>query len=138
MPSELGLPSGYALKVLKPLYGIPESGLHWYLTYLSHHLDTLDMIRTTVDPCVLVRKVNGTLDGLIILQVEDSLGIGSKEILKDEELGSKQFLCKERSMIEPGGIPTSFNGLTITNDGNGYSIKQPNKIDKLQQTKRSL
>lgn len=35
-PRELGLPPGFVVKVLKPLYGIPESGLHWYLTYLSN------------------------------------------------------------------------------------------------------
>lgn len=35
------LPYGYVVKVVKPLYGIPESGFHWYLTYLTHHLDTL-------------------------------------------------------------------------------------------------
>lgn len=33
-PPELGLPDETVLKVMKPLYGIPESGLRWYLTYL--------------------------------------------------------------------------------------------------------
>lgn len=42
-PAEIHLPSGQVLKVVKPLYGISESGLHWYLTYLEHHLDVLKM-----------------------------------------------------------------------------------------------
>lgn len=31
-PNEMDLPERYVLEVIKPLYGIPESGLHWYLT----------------------------------------------------------------------------------------------------------
>lgn len=27
----------------KPLYGIPESGLHWFSTYHSHHVKRLQM-----------------------------------------------------------------------------------------------
>lgn len=42
-PRELNLTPGFVLKVVEPLYGIPETGLHWYLTYLSHHLETLGM-----------------------------------------------------------------------------------------------
>lgn len=34
-PHELWMPPKTALKVMKPLYGISESSLHWYLTYLS-------------------------------------------------------------------------------------------------------
>ena len=66
-PTELGLEPCYVLHVVKPLYGIPESGLHWYLTYLAHHLGTLHMFRSKCDPCVLIRRSNNTLDGLILL-----------------------------------------------------------------------
>lgn len=40
-PAELNLPAEVVLKVVKPMYGIPESGFHRYLTYLEHHLETL-------------------------------------------------------------------------------------------------
>lgn len=32
-PLEMQLPPNIVLKVVKPLYVIPESDLHWYLTY---------------------------------------------------------------------------------------------------------
>lgn len=61
-PSELNLPIDTVLKVVRPLYGIPESELHWYLTYLDHHTVRLKMKRTTIDPCMLVKHdIDGTL-----------------------------------------------------------------------------
>lgn len=71
-PTELEFPPGTVLKVVKPMYGIPESGLHWYLAYLEHHLGRLGMERSSVDPCVLLKRRNGRLIGAIILQVDDS------------------------------------------------------------------
>lgn len=82
--AELGLEHGHILCVVQPLYGIPKSGLNWYLTYLEHHLKVLNMTRTKEIPCVLIRQTNDELDGMVILQVEDSLGIGTSELLKDE------------------------------------------------------
>lgn len=32
-PPEMGLPKGFVLKVVKPLYGMPESPIHWFKTY---------------------------------------------------------------------------------------------------------
>lgn len=74
-PAELGLPDGLFLNVVKHMYVIPESGPHWYLTYFAHHLDTLKMNRSKADPCVLIHRNNGSLEGLIHLQVDDSLGL---------------------------------------------------------------
>lgn len=80
----MALPEGYVLKVVKPLYGIPESGLHWYLTYLNHHLRTLGMKRSRVDLCVLYRRTGSKLEGVIVRQVDDSLGIGTTTFLDEE------------------------------------------------------
>lgn len=72
------------IMVVKPLYGIPESGLHRYLEYFHHHEYTLGMILTTVYPCVLsLLDNNGRLDGVIALQVYDYLFFGSTNFLKD-------------------------------------------------------
>lgn len=43
-PTEMDLPPDTIPHVVKPLYGIPEAGLHWYLAYLSHHIDELVMM----------------------------------------------------------------------------------------------
>lgn len=46
------------LKVVKNFYGIPKSGLHWYLTSLNRHLTNLRMNQVNADTCVLVRHSN--------------------------------------------------------------------------------
>jgi hypothetical protein len=39
----LNLEEGTILKVIKPLYGIPEAGNHWFSTYHRHHTEKLRM-----------------------------------------------------------------------------------------------
>lgn len=131
-PQELVLEPGTILQVVKPLYGIPESGLHWYLTYLDYHINVLGMTRSKSDPCLLIKKEGGNLIGVVILQVDDSFCIGNKDFLIEEEQASKEFICKERRFITKE--PTSFNGLMIGIDDEGaLVISQTAKIEKLNE-----
>ena len=52
-PQEMHLPKDRVPLVRKPLYGIPESGLHWYLTYHKHHTERLGMSACRSDPCLV-------------------------------------------------------------------------------------
>lgn len=65
-PAEMELPSDKLLLVKKPLYGIPESGLHWFMTYHRHHTDHLKMKQTCGDSCVLYKRQTNQLDGITI------------------------------------------------------------------------
>lgn len=81
-PTEMNLPQDAVLKVLKPLYVIPESGLHWYLTYLEYHVEKLEMVCATVDPCMLTNKhEEGRSVTARILQVDDCLAFGDEEFM---------------------------------------------------------
>ncbi|OXV11129.1 hypothetical protein Egran_01111 [Elaphomyces granulatus] len=48
---ELNLPDGLFLKILRPLYGIPEAGTHRFRTYHNHHISRLGMKQSSYDPC---------------------------------------------------------------------------------------
>lgn len=66
------LSHGVVLRVVRPLYGMPESGLQWYLTYLEHHTENLWMRRATTYPFVLLKTNRESfLSGLVMLQVLD-------------------------------------------------------------------
>ena len=42
-PLELRLSKDSLLRVVKPLYGVPEAGNHWFRTYHDHHTQELKM-----------------------------------------------------------------------------------------------
>lgn len=60
-PEELYVPPLKFLKVIKPLYALPETGLHCYLTNASHHFEILGMIKSQIVPCLLYQHEVGTL-----------------------------------------------------------------------------
>jgi hypothetical protein len=43
LAKRLNLIDDLVLKVVKPLYGIPKAGNHWFKTYYSHYLNELAM-----------------------------------------------------------------------------------------------
>ncbi|OXV12184.1 hypothetical protein Egran_00055, partial [Elaphomyces granulatus] len=75
----LELPEGSILRVVKPLYGVPEAGNYWFRTYYQHHLDNLHVRPSTYDPCLLyVNDVNANKEeqghfAVVGLQTDDSL-----------------------------------------------------------------
>ena len=77
--------------VKRPLYGLPEAGLLWYLSYSDHHLRNLQMESSTSDRCLLYRE-NANVGDVIILQVDDSFGFGDDDFLKNEEEKGSNFI----------------------------------------------
>lgn len=132
-PSEMVLPENTVLRVVKPIYGIPEAGFHWYITYLAHHIDTLQIRRSRTYPFLLIKRSNGSLRGLIALQVDDILGLGTPGFLNQEETASQKFLTKTRTYME--AQPIEFNGINITEYTDNISISQFKKIEKLSQSR---
>lgn len=88
-PKELDLGNEIVLRVMKQLYGIPESGIHWYLTYLEYHVDRVGMQRTRADPCVLYGRQSGQLEGLVLLQVDESFSTRTASYLEKEDTTSE-------------------------------------------------
>ncbi len=88
-PAEMDLAEDFVLKAIKPLYGIPESGVYWFATYHRHRKERLRMSPSKADPCFLYRKEKEnhaiiSVPNVAILQVDDSFGNGSESFLQDE------------------------------------------------------
>ena len=98
-PHELGLGKDSILQVVKPLYGVPEAGNHWFNTYHRHHLQELQMTQSTYDPCLLYTSTNGF--GVVGLQTDDTLFLADPEFANAEEvkLQKAKFLAKEREQL---------------------------------------
>lgn len=64
--SKMGIPEGKVLQAVKPLNGIPEADLYWFITYSNHHKTELHMIPISYDLCVLYRRKEKGLEGLAV------------------------------------------------------------------------
>ena len=85
-PIELGLPSDAILKIIKPLYGVPEAENHWFNIYHSHHRKKLLMTQSTYDPCLLYTKNSSNGFEIVDLQTDDTLFLADKTFtIKEEE-----------------------------------------------------
>ncbi len=98
-PPEMNLPPSKILKVLKPLCGIPESCLHWFVTYMNHYRMNLGMRSTRYDPCILHKRDGGKLVGMIVLKVDESFGFGTEKIPKRRGKESRKFKSKPQHAL---------------------------------------
>ena len=102
-PVELGLGPDHVLKVIKPLYGVPEAGAHWYNTYHNHHTKQLAMHQSTYDPCLLHTDVTsgGKGFGVVGLQTDDTLILADEHFAEAEEieLHRAKLLVKPREQL---------------------------------------
>jgi hypothetical protein len=134
-PPELCLPEGSILQVVRPLYGIPEAGNHWFKTYHSHHINQLEMIQSTYDPCLLykpLRNQNSSF-GVVGLQTDDTLFVANKAFIDQEQnqLQKAKFLAKDREMLS-ATTPLSFNGMIIKLVGKKISITQSKQAKNIK------
>jgi hypothetical protein len=119
------------LKVVKPLYGVPEAGNHWFKTYHSHHVNELAMKQSTYDPCLLY---SNRPFGIVGLQTDDTLFVGDNDFAEQEQLQLQKakFLAKERERLT-SAHDLKFNGGIIhyENDGS-ITLTQERQCKNLQ------
>lgn len=134
----LGLDDDSVLKVVKPLYGVPEAGNHWYKTYHDHHTEKLGMIESTYDPCLLYRRDANELS-MIGLQTDDTLILCNDSFaeLEEVELQIAKFQAKKRETLAVGQ-PLKFNGglIELTVDGT-ITLSQERLCKNLEQVSTS-
>ncbi|KAI0995299.1 hypothetical protein K3495_g12883 [Podosphaera aphanis] len=102
---------GTILKVVKPLYGVPEAGNYWYKTYHQHHTKNLLMKTSTYDPCLLYSNNSEGDFGIVGLQTDETIFLANGSFATKEEVKLKQakFLAKEREKLDINN-PIRFNG----------------------------
>lgn len=72
----LGAGPDYILKVVKPLYSVPEARNYWFAIYHNHHIDKLKMKQSIYNLCLLYRldlfSIVGLQTNITLLLVEDA------------------------------------------------------------------
>jgi hypothetical protein len=83
LTQQLGLKKDLILRVIKPLYSVPEAGNHWFKTYYNHYIKELLIDQLTYDPCLLY---SNHPFGVIRIQTDDTLILRDSEFLKKEQI----------------------------------------------------
>lgn len=86
-PKTLNLIPHTLLRVNRPLYGISEVGLHWYLTYHNHHRKMLSLSPSIHDPCF-----SFTSNTMHVCQRKSSIMHGFTS-LQTDELPAPEIMC---------------------------------------------
>jgi hypothetical protein len=130
LATELGLKPGFVVKVIRPLYGVPEAGNHWYKTYLAHHTDELSMQQSTYDPCLLFSTKPF---GVVGLQTDDTLFVGDEAFveMEQEKLAKANLMAKEREQLTPAH-DLKFNGGIIKSCDNTITLTQERQCRNLK------
>jgi hypothetical protein len=134
-PEEIAneFPPGTIFMVMLPLYGIPESGNHWFNTYHKHHIEKLQMETSTYDPCLLISTMKSNEFGIVGMQTDDTLILGDDDFLAKEQDGitKANFLTKPIQVLLPSESIT-FNGCTLRLDGNDICVSQKGQGARLE------
>ena len=93
---EFNLGADQLLKLLKPLYGLSDSGDYWHVTFANHLQHDLGMISTAGDLSLFFKMVNGKLPGVTGAYVDDTIRTGTDEFTKESGKTGRRFESKPR------------------------------------------
>lgn len=126
-PKEFELNKNQIMKLLKPLYGLSDSGDYWDKTMSDHLRNELGMNIATGGDGLFFKALDKDLKGICATYVDVALFAGNKEFQEESEVVRDRFECKE---TEWG--TADFAGMKIEDQDNGFIIHQKRYISKIK------
>ena len=111
---EFELDASQCLQLLRPLYGLCESGDLWHATLDSHHRKDLGMESTRLDSAFYIWIVNGLLKGMSGSYVDDLMRAGDDDF---KELAKKT--ASRFEMAKDEEPPCEFTGFHLDRADDG-------------------
>lgn len=93
---EFHLSKAVLLKLLKPLYGLTDSGDYWHATLTNHLRKNLEMVPTFSDPALFFHSIKGEVQGIIGSYVDDTISTGNDDFVESSKTIEKTFESKPR------------------------------------------
>lgn len=126
--TEFELEPNQCLKLLKPLYGLCESGDLWHQTFADHHKKELGMVPLRSDQALYIWIPGKDLKGLSGCYVDDILRAGDPSFAKHAKKTRTRF-----EMADDEPLPCTFTGFVISrNDSGALIIDQREYLKKLE------
>ncbi len=126
LPEEFDLPADIYLKLLKPLYGLCDSGDLWCETLDIHHRKDLDMKPFKLDHALYYYINNGKLKGLSGSYIDDIIRTGDEEFKQMSNKTNRKF-----EMAADEELPSEFTGFIIKRQNENIFISQSHYLQKL-------
>lgn len=130
---EFHLASNQLLKILKPLYGISDSGDYWHSTFSNHLIHDLRMTTCTGDLYLFFKVVDGKLRGMTGAYVDDTIGTGDRVFEEESEMTGERFQSKASEMDR-----FQFAGIQIEQFEGGYLMHQERIARKISMLSRQF
>lgn len=111
--------SNQLLKLLKPLFGLSDSGDYWHVTMKKHLVNDLKMHPLTRDLAYFIKCVYVKLGDLIGTYVDDTIVAGSDDFQKECQITERKFKAKEKELDS-----SPFSGIKIRKEDKGYTLNQ--------------
>ena len=114
------------VKVMKPLYDVPEAGNHWFATYHTHHKNKLEMKESKYDPCLLYSS--GPF-GVVGMLTDDILILADNDFAGKEEsaIQTVKIMTKDREHLT-SSHPLKFNRVQIKLDSEGIVLTKESHV----------
>ena len=130
---EFELYPSQCLKLLKPLYGLCESGDLWHETLARYHREDLVMPSLRSDPALYTLITNGVLKGFSDGYVDELIRPRDKDFKEVSKKTNARF-----EMAEDQKLPCSFTGFFLGRGKDGDVIQNQHeslkKLEKLPLT----
>lgn len=140
-PQILDLPSGLRLILDWPLYGLPESGLHCFITHNDCLKTRLSMSAAIHNPCLLFTPrylsancCSSVPQGVTTLQTEETLYLGSEYFSVSERHSPKRITCKPKTILADDQF-IKFSGGTFCLSKDIVTLHHPADVNVLQKIK---
>lgn len=117
---EFELDPSQFLQILKPLYGLCESGDLWHETLDRHHREDLGMKPLRSDPALYVLMKDNLLQELSGGYVDDLMRAGNKKFRTPAKKTSHRF-----EMAEDEILPCVFTGFSLKRQGTNAIAQDP-------------
>ncbi|OHW97454.1 integrase core domain protein [Colletotrichum incanum] len=94
-------PKDILLYIIKLLYGLAESGLYWYKTYLEYYKNDLGITESTYDLCLLYITEGPDNFSITAMQTDDTLSFVTAPFSQkeEEELVRKGLRAKLKTIM---------------------------------------
>jgi Reverse transcriptase (RNA-dependent DNA polymerase) len=115
---ELELSPNQALQLLKPLYGLADSGDFWYRELAQHHRD-MDMQTLTTDNSLWMKFTENILEGISGVYVDDVVQAGTAEF----DLLTNQLSANYDAKAKEYG-DGRIAGIEFQRDNDGIRVNQ--------------